>query len=178
MLEETDDVGEWFGEFFRALPDVGQALYRFGDPQDLGRGWVGLLISVLWIVGLGIGPLLVAKMTYGKHEWVSASMGIMGASSLLWWIHGVLPHGWIQFTESNQDLLSGTVIPDEFGIQVREDYFLDVASNLYAVITEGTVGLLMVVGIVVTVWAILRMQKRYPKTLAAGETRPEAGGYK
>jgi hypothetical protein len=169
---------EWVGEFFRAMPDVFQALYRFGDPQDLGRGWVGGLITLLWLVGLGVVPLYLAKLTYGKHEWVSATMGVMGASSLLWWIHGVFPHGWIQFTESNQDLLAGTVIPGSFGIQITDDYYLDIASNLYAVITEGVVGALMIGGIVVTLWGLLRMQKDYPKTLAPGETKPEAGGYK
>jgi hypothetical protein len=172
------DVGEWFGEFFRALPEVGQAVWRFGDPADLGRGWVGVLLTLLWIVGLGIVPLYLAKLTYGKREWVSATMGVMGASSLLWWVHGVIPHGWIQFTESNQNLLSGTVIPASAGIDINEDFRLDIASNLYAVITEGITGLLMVAGIVVTLWALLRVQKDLPKTLAPGETKPEAGGYK
>src|SRR5690554_3906628 len=111
---------------------------------------------VLWIGVLGVGPLLIAKATYGKREWLSASMGIMGTASLLWWVHGVLPHGWIQFTESNEDLLSGRVIPASFGIQVTDDYRLDIASNLYSVITESVVGLLMVVGIVITAWAFLR----------------------
>jgi hypothetical protein len=37
---------------------------------------------------------------------------------------------------------------------------------------------MMIVGIVLTIWVFLRMQKQLPKTLAAGETKPEAGGYK
>ena len=171
-------MGEWFGEFFATLPEVFRALYQFGDPGNVGRGWVGLLITLLWIVGLGLVPLFVAKKTYGTHEWVSATMGVMGASSLLWWLHGVLPHGWIQFTESNEGLLSGTIIPETAGISVNEDYRLDIASNLYSVITEGVVGAMMVGGIVVTVWAALRVQRSLPKTLAAGESKPEAGGYK
>ena len=171
-------MGEWFGEFFATLPDVFRALYQFGDPSNVGRGWVGLLIALLWIVGLGVVPLFIAKKTYGEHEWVSATMGVMGASSLLWWLHGVLPHGWIQFTESNEGLLSGTSIPETAGINVNDDYRLDIASNLYNVITEGVVGAMMVGGIVVTVWAALRIQRSLPKTLAAGESKPEAGGYK
>lgn len=171
-------MGEWLREFLHALPEVFQALYRFGDPADLGRGWVGGLVTILWIVGLGIVPLYLAKLTYGKREWVSATMGVMGASSLLWWVHGVLPHAWIQFTESNQNLLIDRVIPASVGIDISEDYRLDIASNLYGVITESVVALLMVGGIVLTLWALLRMQKRYPKTLASGEVRPEAGGYK
>ncbi len=169
---------EWFGEMFATLPEVFRAVYEFGDPQDEGRGWVGAIITVLWIGPLGILPLYLAKLFYGKHEWVSATMGIMGASSLLWWLHGVIPHGWIQFTDSNSDLLSGTVIPASAGIDVTDDYRLDIASNLYGVITEGIVGGMMIGGIVVTIWAALRMQRHLPKTLAPGETKPEAGGYK
>ena len=169
---------EWFGEFFSALPAAGRALYEFGDPGGAGRGWIGGAITLLWLGPLGILPLYVAKVTYGKREWVSATMGIMGASSLLWWVHGVLPHGWIQFTESNRDLLSGTIIPASAGITIDEDTRIDIASNLYAVITEGTVGALMIGGIVVTIWAGLRMQRSLPKTLASGESKPEAGGSK
>ena len=171
-------MGEWFGEFFRAIPDVGRAVYQFGDPQAVGRGWVGLVIMVLWLGPLGVLPLYIAKITHGKREWVSSTMGIMGASSLLWWLHGVIPHAWIQFTQSFENLLSGTVIPASAGIDVTEDYRLDIASNLYNVIAESVVGGLMVVGIVITLWAFLRVQKAYPKTLAAGETKPESGGYK
>lgn len=171
-------MGEWFGEFFSALPDAGRALYQFGDPQSLGRGWVGLAIMALWFGPMFALPLWIAKITYGKREWVSATMGIMAASSLLWWLHGVLPHGWIQFTESNANILAGPIIPASAGIQVSEEYRLDLASNLYAVITEGVVGGLMVAAIVVMLWGFLRVQRSLPKTLAAGETKPEAGGYK
>lgn len=171
-------MGEWFGEFFSALPDAGRALYQFGDPQALGRGWVGLAIMVLWFGPLFALPLWIAKITYGKREWVSATMGVMAASSLLWWLHGVFPHAWIQFTESNANILAGTIIPQSVGIDISEDYRLDIASNLYAVITEGVVGGLMVAGIVVMIWGFLRVQRNLPKTLAAGETKPEAGGYK
>jgi hypothetical protein len=171
-------VGQFFSDFIATLPDAARALYQFGDPAALGRGWVGAAIMLLWLGPLGVVPLYIAKLTYGKREWVSATMGIMGASSLLWWLHGVIPHGWIQFTESNRGLLEGTVIPASAGIDVSEDYRLDIASNLYSVVTEGTVGALMIGGIVVTLWAALRMQRSYPKTLAAGESKPEAGGYK
>jgi hypothetical protein len=37
---------------------------------------------------------------------------------------------------------------------------------------------LMIGGIVLTLWLFLRVQKQYPKSLAAGEVKPEAGGYK
>lgn len=169
---------EWFGEFLAALPDALRALYQFGDPQDLGRGWVGLAIFALWAGPLFAVPLYLAKLTYGKHEWVSATMGVIAASSALWWVHGVIPHGWIQFTSSNENILQGPIIPASAGIELASGYRIDIASNLYGVITEGIVGALMVAGIVVTLWAFLRVQRALPKTLASGETKPEAGGYK
>lgn len=169
---------EWFGEFFAALPEVGQALYRFGDPQSLGRGWVGGAIMLLWGGPLLALPLYLAKRTYGTHEWVSATMGVMAGFTFLWWVHGVIPHGWIQFVESNENLLSGRVIPASAGLEVSEDYRLDLASNLYGVIADSVVGALMIGGIVVSLWAALRVQRSLPKTLAPGETKPESGGYK
>ncbi|MCC5948193.1 MAG: hypothetical protein JJT89_07025 [Nitriliruptoraceae bacterium] len=171
-------MGQFFADFIATAPDALRALYQFGDPAGLGRGWVGAAIMFLWLGPLGVLPLYVAKLTYGKHEWVSATMGIMGASSLLWWLHGVIPHGWIQFTESNRGLLEGTVIPASAGIDVSEDYGIDIASNLSCVITVGRGGGLMWGGRGVPVWGAVRMQRSYPKTLAAGETKPEAGGYK
>ncbi|MEX2548894.1 MAG: hypothetical protein WD638_01600 [Nitriliruptoraceae bacterium] len=169
---------EWFGEFFAAVPEAARALYQFGDPASGGQGWVGGAITLLWLGPLGVLPLYLAKLTYGEREWFSAAMGVMGAGSLLWWLHGVLPHVWIQFTESNSGLLSGTMIPASAGIDVSEDYRLDIASDLYSVITEGIVGGLMIAGIVVTIWGLLRVQRRLPKTMAAGETKSGSGGYK
>jgi hypothetical protein len=171
-------VLEWFGEFFSTLPEAGRALYQFGDPQDLGRGWVGFAIMALWLGPLLAVPLYIAKLTYRKHEWVSATMGVFAVTSALWWIHGVLPHAWIQFTQSNENILQGPVIPASAGIELANGYRLDLASNLYGVITEGIIGALMVAGIVVTLWAFLRVQRSLPKTLMPGETKPEAGGYK
>jgi hypothetical protein len=171
-------VGDWFSEFFATLPDALRALYQFGDPQGLGRGWVGAVIMLLWFGPLLALPLWIAKRTYGKREWVSAAMGAMAAGSFLWWVHGVLPHTWIQFTESNQNLLAGPIIPASWMITLPNGYELDLASNLYSVVTEGVVGLLMVAGIVITLLLFLRIQKRLPKTLAAGESKPESGGYK
>jgi hypothetical protein len=171
-------VIEWLTGLPAALPEVGRALYHFGDPQNLGRGWVGGAIALLWFGPLLALPLWIAKRTHGTHEWVSATMGVMAAGSFLWWVHGVLPHAWIQFTESNQNLLADRVIPTSAGLTVGGTR-IDIASNLYAVITEGIVGGLMVAGIVLTIVVFLRVQRMLPaKTLASGETKPESGGYK
>lgn len=171
-------MGEWFGDFFATLPEALRGLYQFGDPEALGRGWVGFAIMLLWLGPLFALPLLLAKLTYGKREWVSATMGVVAASSFLWWLHGVLPHAWIQFTESYENVLAGPIIPQSIGVDVSDDYRLDLASNFYSVVTEGIVGGLMVGAIVLTLWVFLRVQRRLPKTLASGETKPEAGGYK
>lgn len=171
-------MGDWFREFFATLPDALRALYQFGDPQGIGRGWVGAVIMLLWLGPLLALPLWIAKRTYGTREWVSATMGVMAAGSFLWWVHGVLPHAWIQFTESNQNLLAGPVIPASWMITLPNGYELDLASNLYSVVTEGVVGMLMIAGIVLTLWVFLRVQKQLPKSLATGETKPESGGYK
>jgi hypothetical protein len=169
---------EWLTGLPGALPEIGRALYNFGDPQNLGRGWVGGAIMLLWFGPLTALPLYIAKKVHGTHEWVSSAMGVMAGTSVLWWIHGVLPHAWIQFTESNANLLADRVIPASAGITVGGTR-IDIASNLYAVITEGIVGGLMVGGIVVTIILFLRVQRMLPtKTLAPGETKPESGGYK
>ena len=169
---------EWLTGLPAALPEVGRALYNFGDPQNLGRGWVGGAIMLLWFGPLTALPLYIAKKVHGTHEWVSSSMGVMAGTSVLWWIHGVFPHAWIQFTESNRNILADTVIPASAGITVGGTR-IDIASNLYSVITEGIVGGLMVGGIVLTIVMFLRVQRMLPtKTLAPGETKPESGGYK
>jgi hypothetical protein len=177
-VEESLTVVEWFGEFFRALPDAGRALYQFGDPGQLGRGYLGVVIMALWFGPLLALPLFIAKITYGKHEWVSAAMGCLAMGSALWWIHGILPHAWIQFTQNSIGILEGPIIPASAGINVSEDYRIDLASNLYNVIAESVVAGLMVGGIAVTLFAFIRIQRMLPKTLAAGEVKPESGGYK
>ena len=169
---------EWLTGLPAVLPESGRALYNFGDPQNLGRGWAGGAVMLLWFGPLTALPLFIAKKVHGTHEWASSSMGVMAGLSAMWWIHGVFPHAWIQFTESNATLLSGSVIPASAGFTVG-DTRIDIASNLYGVITEGVVGGLMVGGIVLTIIIFLRAQRMLPaKTLAPGETKPESGGYK
>jgi hypothetical protein len=171
-------MGEWLAGLPQALPEVARALYNFGDPQNLGRGWVGGAIMLLWFGPLTALPLYIAKRVHGTHEWISSTMGVMAATSALWWVHGVFPHAWIQFTESNRNILVDRVIPSSAGITVGGTR-IDIASNLYSVITEGIVGGLMVGGIVLTIVVFLRVQRMLPaKTLAPGETKPESGGYK
>ncbi|MEX0868548.1 MAG: hypothetical protein WD011_02650 [Nitriliruptoraceae bacterium] len=169
---------EWFSEFFATLPEVFRALYQFGDPANVGRGWVGLAVMGLWFGALFVLPLGIAKLTYGKREWVSATMGVIAAFSFMWWLHGVLPHAWIQFVQSNSNLLEGTIIPASVGLTLEDGTRIDVASNLYSVITESVLVGLMIAGIAVSIWLALVVQRRLPKTLVSGEEKPEAGGYR
>jgi len=171
-------VGEWLTGLPEALVEVGRALYYFGDPQSLGRGWVGGAVMLLWFGPMTALPLYIAKKVHGTHEWVSSSMGVMAGISAMWWIHGVFPHAWIQFTESNQNILADRIIPTTAAITIGGER-VELIGNLYPVITEGIVGGLMVGGIVLTIVIFLRVQRMLPaKTLAPGETKPESGGYK
>lgn len=169
---------EWLTGLPTVLPEVGRALYNFGDPQNLGRGWVGGAIMLLWFGPLTALPLFIAKKVHGTHEWVSSTMGVMAALSALWWIHGVFPHAWIQFTESNRNILADSVIPASLGVTVGGER-ITLVSDFYMVVTEGVIGGLMVGGVVLTIVIFLRAQRMLPaKTLASGETKPDSGGYK
>ncbi len=45
-------------------------------------------------------------------------------------------------------------------------------------IRDTVVVLEHLVAFILTFWAALKIQARYPRTLATGEIKPEAGGYK
>jgi hypothetical protein len=171
----------WFGEFFGALPDALRGLYEFGDPSGLGEGWWGIVILLIWGVFLTAIPLVIAKRTHGTHEWVSATMGVVAGLSIMWWIYGILPSAWIYYLDSNQEVLEGAIIPASMGFTFGsgdDAYRLDIASNLYGVIRDVVVVVQHLVAFVLTFWAAIKIQQKYPRTLAPGETKPEAGGYK
>jgi hypothetical protein len=171
-------VLQWFGEFFATLPEALHALWLFGDPEGRGRGWFGIFVLVLWAVPLTAVPLYIAKITYGKREWVSATMGVMGATSILWWVFGVIPSGWMFFTSAEVDVLEHAIIPSSATIEVREGYVIEIATDLYNVIADSVTAGLMIGGIVLCLWLALRVQKSLPKQLDPDETKPEAGGYR
>lgn len=171
-------MGDWFSEFFATLPETMRALYQFGDPQSIGRGWVGAVVMLLWFGPLLALPLWIAKRTYGTHEWVSATMGVMGATSILWWVFGVIPSAWMFFTSSEVDILEHAIIPSSATLEVREGYVIEIATDLYNVVADSVTAGMMVGGIVLGCWAALRIQKSLPKQLDPDETKPEAGGYR
>jgi hypothetical protein len=172
---------DWFGEFFSAIPDALVALYQFGDPSGRGNGWWGIVILLIWGVLLTAVPLLIAKRTYGTHEWVSATMGVVAGLSIFWWVYGILPSAWIYYLDSSKEILAGPIIPATVGITFGEGdgaYRFDIASNFYNVVRDLVVVIEHLVAFVLTFWAALKIQQKYPKTLVPGETKPEAGGYK
>ncbi len=166
----------WFGDFFRALPEAFRALYEFGDPSGVGQGWWGVVIALIWGIGLTALPLLVAKWTYGKHEWVSATMGVIAALSIAWWIYGILPSAWIYFVDSNKEILQHRMIPGSFAPNIGATE-LDIATDLYVVIRDLVVVVEHLIALAATIWAAIAIQRRFPRTLASGEERPESGGY-
>ena len=169
---------EWFGEFFATLPEALHALWLFGDPEGRGRGWFGIFVLVLWAIPLTALPLYIAKITYGKREWVSATMGVMGATSILWWVFGVIPSAWMFFTAGAVDTLEHAIIPSSATLEVREGYVIEIATDLYNVIVDSVTAGMMIGGIVLCLWLALRVQKNLPKQLDPDETKPEAGGYR
>lgn len=181
-------IPEWFGEFFGALPAAAEALWEFGDPSNLGRGWWGILIVLIWGVCLIGLPLLVAKRTAGEHEWVSASMGALAGLSGLWWIFGILPSAWIYYLDSSREILEGTVIPASIGYTLKssflwfpEGYRFGVdtfTNNFYLVVRDTVVVLETVLGFILVFSLARRVQERYPRGLGEGEIKPDAGGYR
>lgn len=166
----------WFGDFFGALPDALRALYQFGDPNGTGQGWWGVVIALIWGVGLTAIPLAIARMTYGKREWVSATMGVIGGLSIFWWVYGILPSAWTYFVDSNEEILAGRVIPTSLTFTIGGVYF-PVATNLYDVIRDLVVVVQHLIALAATFWAAIALQKRFPRTLAPGESPRESGGY-
>ena len=162
----------WFGDFFGALPEAGRALWQLGDPQSGGEGWWGIIIVLIWGVGLTALPIAVARRTYGKHEWVSATMGVIAATAVFWWIYGILPSAWLYYVDSNKEILEHAVIPSSLSIRGQV-----IASNLYQVIRDTVVVIEHLLAFGVTFWAAIAIQKRYPRGFAPGEEKREAGGY-
>ena len=181
-------IPAWFGDFFGALPEAAMALWEFGDPGNLGRGWWGLLIMVIWGGGMIALPLLIAKQTAGKHEWVSATMGVMAGLSGLWWAFGILPSAWIYYLDGTQEILEGTIIPASVGYTLQSQFLwfpegyrfgIDTFTNNFYLVVRDTVVVIEHVIAFILLFRIGRwVQEKYPRGLAEGEVKPDAGGYR
>lgn len=166
----------WFGDFFGALPDALRALYLFGDPNGTGQGWWGAVIALIWAIPLTAVPLAISRMTYGKREWVSATMGVIGTLSIFMWVYGVLPSAWLYYVDSSEEILADRVIPTSLTFTIGGVYF-PVATNFYDVIRDLVVVFEHLIALGITFWAAMALQKRYPRALAPGEETRESGGY-
>lgn len=181
-------IPEWFGGFFGALPAAGKALYQFGDPSGLGQGWWGIVIVLIWGVGLTAVPLLIAKRTYGTHEWVSATMGVVAALSIGWWVYGIFPSAWIYYLDSSQEILQDTIIPNSVGYTTTTGFLWfepgyrfglrTFDTNFYLVVRDTVVVLFHLVGFVYTFKAAKIIQAKYPRGMAEGEVKSDPGGYR
>ncbi|HEX2028291.1 MAG TPA: hypothetical protein VHF25_09870 [Nitriliruptorales bacterium] len=167
----------WFGEFFGALPDAFRALYQFGDPSNVGQGWWGIVIALIWGVLIIAVPLSIARVTYQRREWVSATMGVVGGLGVLWWVFGILPSAWIYFVDSNKEILEDRIIPTSFTFTLGGVNF-PVATNLYDVIRDVVVVVEHLIAFGILFWAAIAIQKRLPKTMVPGEQSREPGGYR
>ena len=155
------------GEFFAALPAVGQALWTFM------RGWAGIAI----IIGSGVltvGLLALALLLRDRMGWMSAIFGTMAATIAGFWAFGIIPSAWIYFADGQRDLLENTIIPGTLGIGDAV-----IAANFYQVFRDSVVMAETTIAMVAFAVLALVIQKRYPRALAEGEeSRPQSGGYK
>lgn len=158
---------DWIGEFVRTLPSVLNALWSFG------RGWAGVGVTVGSVVLIALS-LAAAHRLRERYGWISALCGSMAATIAAWWAFGILPSAWVYFADGQQDLMADQVIPSQIGIG---DWVI--ASNFYQVARDSVVIVETLVAMVIFAVLALRVQKRYPRSLAEGEeNRPQSGGYK
>jgi hypothetical protein len=153
---------EWLGDFFRALPQALQALWRFGD------GFYGLAV-MLGYAGLALLFVFLALKLRPTRGWLSSIFGIMAATIGFFWGFGILPSAWVYFADGHRELLEGTVIPSA----------LPGAENFYEVFRDSVVMVLTGLGVAGFCLAALAIQRRYPRALVEGEEAgPRTGGYK
>lgn len=150
------------GEFFRTLPEVFVQLWGFID------GWRGVAVAV-GSGALAVGFAVGAMRLRDSSAWVSAILGMMSATVVMWWLFGIIPSAWVYFADAQRNLMGGTVIPEA----------LPLMNNFYNVFRDAVVlaetGVACLAFVVVAFW----IQKRYPRALAEGEeARPQSGGYK
>ncbi|HUH06931.1 MAG TPA: hypothetical protein VML96_03890 [Egibacteraceae bacterium] len=151
------------GEFFRAIPEVFAALWRF---MDTWRG-LGVTVGSLVLIVVFTGGAVRLRTSYG---WVSAILGAMAATLVAWWVFGIIPSAWIYFADAERDLLGGRVIPNALD---------PVAANFYQVFRDSVAMAEITVAMGASIVAALWIQKRYSRSLADGEEKgPATGGYK
>ncbi|HEX9774604.1 MAG TPA: hypothetical protein VGB83_03375 [Actinomycetota bacterium] len=124
------------------------------------------LLIVSEAIYLGIaGAMLVGSMKI-KNEWVKASVAGLGISIIGWHLLAILPSWWLYFAEG------------ELGMGGQGCVKLDL-SCLKQTVKDSVVVVENAVVLGLFVVAFVIYQKKNPRQLASGETKPEAtGGYK
>jgi hypothetical protein len=123
-----------------------------------------LLIFEGLYIGFGILLLLISSKV--KSEWVKASLAAFGIATLAWRLLAVIPSWWLYYADGRlQWGGQGCVELDVSCLKQTAKDTVVVIEN--AIVLGGFVA------------AFLIYQKKFPKQLAAGESKPEAtGGYK
>lgn len=122
-----------------------------------------LLIHSIWYL---IAAGLLVGAFRSKGEWLKASLGAMGLAILGIQTLAVLPSWWLYFADTKLDW--GGQGCTAFDLQCAKQVIKD-----SVVVVENAVALgAFVVGFII--W-----QRKYPKQLASGESKPETtGGYR
>jgi hypothetical protein len=183
------------------MPDV-----RTGKPAvDIGTYFTNLwhLVEALWAFGgewravftAAISGALVVVFLAGAHflrdrsGWLSAILGMMGATVVMWWVFGIIPSAWVYFADSAQDLLlipgldspnwePTGILPESFSPVIGNLRF-NLAPDFYLLFRDSIVVIETAIATVGLVLVALAVQRRYPRALAEGEeARPQSGGYK
>ena len=128
------------------------------DPLDP----ILLLFEPLWL-GLGAALLFVSGKV--KSEWVRASLAGLGLSILGIRLLAILPSWWLYFADGSLGWGGQGCV--EIDLQCLKQ----AAKDTVVVIENAVVLGAFVVGFIM--W-----QKKHPKQLAPGESKPEGGGYK
>jgi hypothetical protein len=128
------------------------------DPLDP----VLLLFEPIWL-GIAVGLMLFSGRV--KSEWVRASLAGLGLSILGMRLLAILPSWWLYFAD-------GALGWGGQGcVELDLSCLKQAAKDTVVVVQNAVVLGAFVVGFII--W-----QKKHPKQLAPGESKPEGGGYK
>jgi hypothetical protein len=128
------------------------------DPLDP----ILLLFEPLWL-GLGVGLMLLSGRV--RSDWVRATLAAMGLSILGLRLLAILPSWWLYFAETKLDW------GGQGCVELDVSCLKQAAKDTVVVVQNAAVLGAFVVGFII--W-----QKKHPKQLAPGESKPEGGGYK
>ena len=134
------------------------------DPQDPR-------LLVLEGVYLAIGAAFLFAAFRSKSEWVRAGLAGFGLSLIAWRLLAVIPSFWLYFADTKLNWGGNGCT----SLSKSVDAIKCLKQTARDVIVVGELG----AGFTAFIIAFARYQKKFPKQLAAGESKPETtGGYK